>query len=144
MAGLGRRFELGNKASKGRRRGSRNKLTLFREALESNGVAIIEKVIEQALRSDPMALRLCVERLIPVPKSVNKPFTLPPSESATSSTETISAVTRAVADGELNAQEGEAVARIVESKRRVLESEEFEARLKALEQYRAGRREETR
>jgi hypothetical protein len=55
-------------------------------------------------------------------------------ETAANLTEAISAVTEAVAEGELSPQEGESVARIVESQRRNIEVGEFDARLKALEE----------
>ena len=130
------RFEAGNKHGKGRRRGSRNRKTLFREALESGGEAIIRQIRRQALKSDPTAMRLCMERLLPVAKTPNSRFRLPPVETAANLMEAISAVTRAVAGGRLSPQDGESVARILESQRRTLETEAFDARLKALEEAR--------
>ena len=44
-----------------------------------------------------------------------------------------------VARGRLSAQEGEAIASMLDSQRRAIETEEFEARLKAIEQDRAER-----
>ncbi len=130
----GRPFEPGNTAGKGRPAGSRNRATIFRETLERGGVAIIRTVKRQALKSDPTAMRLCMERLIPVPKAPNTCFQLPPMETAANLTDAVSAVARAVAEGQLSAQEGESVAKIVESQRRMLETEGFDARLKVLEE----------
>ncbi len=134
MAGKGRPFERGNTAGKGRPTGSRNKLTIFREALDSGGVEIIELVRSQALKCDPVAMKLCMERLIPVTKTPNSRFQLPSIDTAAELAEAISAVTRAVALGRLSAREGESVAKIIESQRRTLETEEFDARLKVLEE----------
>jgi hypothetical protein len=128
--GTGRPFKSGNKAGKGRLPGSRNKKTIFQEALEEDGEKIIQQVKLRALESDPTAMRLCMERLLPVSKTL---FRLPSVDTAAGLAAAISAVTRAVAEGVLSAQEGESVARIIESQRRNIEVGEFEARLKVLE-----------
>ena len=132
--GPGKPFEPGNTAGKGRPQGSRNKKTIFQEELEKDGAAIIQKIKEEALRADPTAMRLCMERLVPLAKAPNASFRLPMVETAAGLTEAISAVTEAVSEGELSAQEGESVARIVESQRRNIEVEEFDARLRELEE----------
>jgi hypothetical protein len=133
-------FEAGNRMGKGRPHESRNRTTLFREALESGGEAIIRQIKRQALKSDPTAMRLCMERLLPVAKTPISRFRLPPVETAANLIEAISAVMRAVAGGRLSAQDGESVARIIESQRRTLETEEFDARLRVLEKTPQSRR----
>jgi AcrR family transcriptional regulator len=132
--GIGKPFESGNTFGKGRPLGSSNKKTIFQEALEKDGEAIIQKIKQRALKADPVAMRLCMERLVPLAKEPNARFRLPVVERAADLTEGISAVTEAVAEGELSAHEGESVARIVESQRRNIEVEEFDARLRALEE----------
>ena len=139
MAGKGRPFERGNTAGNGRPTGSKNRLTVFREALDSGGLEIIELVRSQALKCDPVAMKLCMERLIPVTKTPNSRFRLPPIETAADLTEAISALSQAVAHGRLSAKEGESVAKIIESQRRTLETEEFDVRLKVLEDARGKR-----
>jgi len=131
--GIGRPFEAGNTAGQGRLQGSRNKKTIFQEELEKDGTEIIQKIKLEALNADPTAMRLCMERLVPLAKSPNASFPLPSVDKAADLTVAISAVIEAVAEGELSAQEGEAVARIVESQRRNIEVEEFDARLRSLE-----------
>jgi hypothetical protein len=129
----GRPFEIGNRAGLGRPAGSRNKKTIFQIALESDGEKIIEKIKARALKSDPTAMRLCIERLIPVVRPPLKRFVLPKVDTAERLKEAVVAVTQAVAEGVLSAQEGESVARIIEAQRKNIEIGEFEARLKALE-----------
>jgi hypothetical protein len=132
------RFEAGNKMGLGRPRGSRNRATLFQEALEQGGVAIIRKIRREALKADPTAMRLCMERLVPVAKAKDSRFPLPPLESAAKLMEAISAVMRAVTAGKLSPQEGESVARIIEGQRRMFETEGFDARLRMLEEARGN------
>jgi hypothetical protein len=66
----GQPFEPGNTIGKGRPRGSRNKRTVFQEALESHGLQAISQLKLLAFRPNPdmTALRLYVERLVAIPK----------------------------------------------------------------------------
>ena len=121
----------------GRPRGSRNRATLFQEALEQGGVAIIRKVRREALKADPTAMRLCMERLIPPAKAKNVRFPLPPLKTAPELMEAIAGVMKAVTAGKLSPQEGESVARIIESQRKMMETEGYDARLRKLEEARA-------
>ena len=132
----GKPFEPGNTMGKGRPRGSRNKKSIFQEALESHGTEIVNQAKFQALKPkpDPTALRLCMERLIPVCKAPNSRFRSPRVRTSADLTIALAAVFQAVARGHVSAQEGEAVARIIESQRRTIESGEFDARLRALEE----------
>jgi hypothetical protein len=132
--GIGRPFQQGNTTGKGRPAGSCNKKTIFQEALEEDGEAIIQKIKLRALEADPMAMRLCMERLVPMVKVANARFRLPAVATATNLVEAISAVAEAVSEGKLSAQEGESMARIVESQRRNIELREFDARLRVLEE----------
>lgn len=130
----GRPFEPGNKAGLGRPPGSRNKESIFQEVLDRDGEKIIEVIKRRAMRSNPAAMKLCMERLLPVAKRSNAQFRLPPVDTAAGLAGAISAVTQAVAEGELSAQEGESVAKIIESQRRNIEAGEFDARIRALEE----------
>jgi hypothetical protein len=127
------RFEVGNKMGKGRPAGSRNKVTTLREALEDGGIAIIRKIKSQALKGDPTAMRLCMERLLPVAKAPNSCFPLPLVERAEHLSEAIAAIAKAVSEGRLSPLEGESVAKIVECQVRVFEAADFDARLRFLE-----------
>lgn len=59
---------------------------------------------------------------------------LPPIDTATGVSMALGAVTRAMADGELTPDKANGVASIIELKRRALETTEFEARLRRLEE----------
>lgn len=64
----------------------------------------------------------------------NAQFWMPRVETTESLKEETAAAAEAVADGLLSPQEGEAVARIVESQRRNIETGELEGRVKGLEE----------
>ena len=132
----GKLFEPGNQMGKGRPSGSANKTTMLQELLDKGGEEIVKKVTRLALDADPTALRLCMERLIPAARTVKPCFALPPVETAADLTKAIAAVLEAVSEGELSPQEGESVTRIIESQRRAIGTEGFEARIRALEKAR--------
>jgi hypothetical protein len=129
----GRPFPLGNQVGKGRPRGSRNKRSVFMDMMESHGEAIIKQCQVMALEKDPIAMRLCMERLLAPCKAPNNRFRLPAATSATDLVKALGAVMQQVARGHLSAQEGEAMAGMIESLRRTIETEEFEQRLRAVE-----------
>jgi hypothetical protein len=132
----GRPFEVGNKSGQGRRRGSRNKRTVFLEAIESNGAALIKQCQLMALKGDPTALRLCIERLLPPCKPPSGRFRLPAVRTAADLVNAFPVVMQAVARGQVSAHEGEAIANMLEIHRRAIETGELDARLRALEQSR--------
>jgi hypothetical protein len=134
----GRPFEAGNKMGRGRRPGSRNKRTLFAEMMEGHGEAIIKQCQILAMKGDPTALKLCIERLVAPCKSASSRFRLPPLGTLSDLLKAMPSIIQEVARGRLSAQEGEAIASMLDSQRRALETQEFDARLKAIEQNMSG------
>jgi len=134
----GRPFEVGNKMGRGRRPGSRNKRTLFAAMMEGHGEAIIKQCQILALKGEPTALKLCIERLVAPCKSSSSRFRLPPLRTVSDLVKALPRIMQEVARGRLTAQEGEAIASMLDSQRRALETEEFDARLKVIEQNMGG------
>ena len=118
----------------GRPHGSRNKATLALESLlEGEGEAITRKAIENALNGDMAAIRLCMERLIPLRKDRTVSFSLPEINGADDGAKAMAGVLRALADGDITPSEASSVAGVIETYRKTLETAEFEGRLEALE-----------
>jgi hypothetical protein len=132
----GRAFEKGRSGnSAGRRPGSRNKATLATMALlagEAEGLT--RKAVEAALAGDPMALRLCVERILPRCRERPVNFTLPPIESAADIAAAMKAVTSALADGGITPGEAGRIAGVVDTFVRAIETSDFDRRLQELEE----------
>jgi hypothetical protein len=119
----------------GRPHGSRNKATLALESLlEGEGEAITRKAIENALNGDMAAIRLCMERLIPLRKDRTVSFSLPEINGADDGAKAMAGVLRALADGDMTPIEASNVSGVIEIYRKTLETAEFEGRLKSLEQ----------
>lgn len=128
-------FEPGNTAGLGRPKGSRNKATLDREALlDEFGAAITRKCLAEALKGEKSAMRLCMERLVPLARHQPVPFKLPAIRLVSDLPRASAAVVKAAADGTLSVQDAEAFQRILEHHRQFLGTHELASRIEALEQ----------
>ncbi len=127
----GRPFQAGNP---GRPKGARNKASLAAEALlDGEAEAIARKAVEMALAGDTTAMRLCLERIMPIRRDRPVSFAMPQITSASEAATAASAIVAAVASGELTPSEALDLSRVLENYTRVLEASEFEERLQKLE-----------
>jgi hypothetical protein len=133
--GRGRPFAKGQSGNPdGRPAGARCRKTLAAALLlDGEAEALTRKAVELALAGDPTALRLCLERILPPCRERAVRFALPSIESAADIAPAMKAVAAALAGGVITPGEGEAVARIVDTFVRALETSDFERRLKAIE-----------
>lgn len=120
---------------KGRPRGSRNRTTLAVESLlDGQATALTQKAIDLALSGDLIALRICLDRIVPIRKNRPIEFILPPIETIADAPKAIGAITAAVARGEITANEAADVSRLVETYVRAIEASDLDRRLKTLEE----------
>ena len=85
----------------GKPRGSRNKATVAIESLlEGQAEALTQKAISSALTGDTIALKLCMDRLVPSPKDKPIFFSLPDIHCARDASEAAGGILRAVGNGE--------------------------------------------
>jgi len=125
---------------KGKPKGCKHKATRFAEALiVGETEAIIRKVVEGALAGDTACLRLCLERLAPPVKELPLDIALPPISSVGDAIQALSVVIQCVAAGDIIPSEGSAMAGLIESMRRVLETQSLEQRVAALESTIGGK-----
>ena len=119
----------------GRPPGSRNKATESAELLlEGEAEALTRKAVELALGGDPMALRLCLDRLIPLRRGRKVQLAnVPPVESIAELSPTMAAITMAATTGEITPGEAAELARVVEIYARAVEVTDFDRRLRELE-----------
>jgi hypothetical protein len=133
----GRPFEKGNRLGRGRPLGSRNQASLMvQQSLEEHAEAITKKCVILALKGDATALRLCMERLVGPRKQRVLRFKVPGSQTAAEVSAAVEVVLRGVSGGQLTPGEGQAFSQILEHRRKVIETEELEKRVRALEQGR--------
>jgi len=123
--------ESGNRA--GKPKGARHRVTLATEALlDGEAEALTRKAVELALAGDSAALRLCLERILPIRRERPVRFQLPPSQSAA---DMIAEIIKGVAAGEITPGEAAELVKLVEALVRALEANEFEQRLRKIEEW---------
>ena len=128
------RFKPGNPGGPGRREGSRNKATLLLDALaDGEAETILNKQIEKAKEGDQRAAEFILGRAWPARRGRPVSVDLPPIETAADLVKALGVVASAVAGGELSPEEGDAVASILDAKRRAIETTDVLARIEALE-----------
>ena len=120
---------------KGRTPGSRNKATEAALALMEGQLGqITQTLIDAALGGDLAAIRLVLERLVPVCREKTLPqIELPAVTDAQSLPKLTAAVLEAVSRGDLTPGEANALASLVGSHGKAIELAELEDRLAALE-----------
>jgi len=117
----------------GRPRGARNKATIMLEnMLHGDAEAIIGKAVELAKVGDPVALRICMDRLAPR-RANTVDFELPPLGSAADTVAAAASIVAAVAAGDLTPGEAADLAKAIDIYLRALATTAFEQRLAKLE-----------
>ncbi len=91
------------------------------------------KAIELALAGDTVALRLCLDRIVPARKDRPVLFTLPEISTAADTTKGMAALLTGVAAGKITPAEAETIGRLIEGFAKVLETRDFEERINAIE-----------
>jgi hypothetical protein len=105
----------------GRPPGARNKVNRAMEPVfQANGEAIIERLVEHAKAANPVALRLCVDRLVPLGKHRQVGFQLPPMRKGDDVRAAIATIHAALGDGDISNGEATDLLRVAEISARIL------------------------
>jgi hypothetical protein len=138
-AARGRPFEKGRSGNPlGRGVGSRNRASLAAEALlDGEADMLTRRAVELAIEGDPAALKLCLERILAPRRERAVRFALPPIETAADIARGMGAITAAVAAGALTPGEAGALAQLVDTFIRAIDTSDFARRLQALEAHAA-------
>lgn len=136
----GRKFQKGQSGNPaGRAKGTRNRTTIALEALlEGEAEAITRKAVEMALAGDTVALRLCMERLIPARKDRPIRFQLPEINGPKDLTRASAALLAAVAAGDITPSEAAELSRLIDAHVKAVEAADFAERLATLEARTGG------
>src|SRR5262245_11250142 len=130
----GRPFKPGNP---GRPRGSKNKITQIVEQLaEGQAEELIQKVWKLARAGDVSCLRMMLDRIWPPRKAQPINVTMPPIRSSQDALAAIAAICRALGEGCLTPDEITALSSVVGRSIQLIEIQDFEKRISALEQAR--------
>ena len=104
------------------------------DLMESDSLALSRKAIDLALAGDTTALRMCLDRVVPVIKErpINK-IELPQFSGPKSALTTIEKLAEALTAGELLPSEADAICKVLDQHRKLYETNEINERLVALE-----------
>ncbi len=116
----GRPFTKGQSGNPaGKPKGIRNRSTLAAEALlDGEAELLTRKAIELALAGDTIALKLCLERILPPRKDRTVMFYLPGLENADRE-ESITGILAAVSEGRITPGEAEVIVKLLDMRDRV-------------------------
>ena len=119
----------------GRPRGASNRRTLVAESmLDRDGPAILETLVELAKEGDIAAIRMCIERIFPRPHGRPVAFDLPPMTTAADAVTAMGGIMQAIGDGDLSAQEGAELSKVVAGFSQTVATADMEQRLRQVEQ----------
>lgn len=135
----GRPFAPGNHFGKGRPKGSRNKKSLLaQEILDSRGEAVLTRAFDQAEKGDPQMIRTLMPYLMRSKETTVRLGPLPmgnAGEVAQSSEKVLNKLTL----GDISMDDAGKLLDMLEHRRKILQTENFEHRLRALENDRVQR-----
>jgi hypothetical protein len=118
----------------GKPRGARDRATVAAETLlAGEAKALTRTAIDLALKGDVHALRICLDRILPVRRGRPVRVALPEITTASDVTAALSAVIAAISRGELTADEAGGIAAVIEAARKSIELVEIESRITVLE-----------
>lgn len=124
------RFKKGQSGNPaGKPKGARDKRTELRSLLEPHRTALVMKAVAMALAGDTTAMRICLDRLI-APVRGN-PVSI--GDLSGSLTERGDRVMAAIAQGNISAEEAASLMAVIQSQARIIEADELDKRLSALE-----------
>ena len=111
-------FKIGtNGNSSGRPRGSFNKTTMAVQALlDGEAESLTRVAVEKALKGNMAALRVCLDRILPVRKERPITVALPEVSTIEGIVEALGVVTSAVAEGEITPGDAATLAGVLETK----------------------------
>ena len=118
----------------GKAKGTRHRITTAAETLlEGEAEALTRRAVEMAMGGDPTALRLCLERIYPVRKGRPITLNLPATETAADVNAAMTSVVAQMAVGLITPDEAGAVVTVIEAKRKAIETDDLDRRLREVE-----------
>ena len=122
------------KGNPGRPKGARNKTSVALEALlNGQAEAIIAKAAELAVKGDPVALRLCFDRILGVRQDRPISLDLPPIKTARDGVTALAVVVAAVSSGQITPSEGTQVSQLISMTIKAVDISDLEQRIEKLE-----------
>ncbi len=133
MAKSSTSWKKGQTGNPGGKKKGTGKVSQLRALLDPHAEDLVNKAKDMALEGDMTALRLCLERLVPPIKIKDELVSVPGLNSSNGLVEQGQAVIDALASSEITPGEAATLMQTVASQARILEIDELERRISALE-----------
>jgi hypothetical protein len=131
----GKPFQPGNPGGPGRGKGRKNSVTLeTQQLLAEKAKALTTKCMLLAMQGHPVALRLCMERLMAPRRDTTVRVRATRIKTAADVDRALAQVWKRIAGGEITPAEGELLARVLMARTATIETTEFEPRLRRVEE----------
>lgn len=118
----------------GRPKGIKDKRSRFGQMLEPHAPQLIRKAIAMAMNGNEAMLRLCIERLIPKPRMQDIPVELPGLTHTENLSQRGEVILKGLGRGAISAEQALKLLQGLGSLARIVEIDELEKRLAALEE----------
>jgi hypothetical protein len=127
-------FQAGRSGNpKGKAKGTRHRTTMAAQVLlDGQAEALTQKAVELALSGDTVALRLCLDRVLPLRKGSPVRFAMPALDTPADLVAALGSVAKAVGNGALTPDEAAAIASLLNSQTQAIELVQFKAELEEL------------
>lgn len=133
VTGKFRKGQSGN--PQGKAKGTKNRATLAAEqVLQSDLDNICHKLIEEALNGNIQAIRLVLDRVLPVKRDRDINIRLPKLQTTDDAVKAMSLIIESVSCGNITPSEGEAMSKVVDAFVKAIQVYEVEKRVVKLEQ----------
>ncbi len=133
MAKSSTSWKKGQTGNPGGKKKGTGKVSQLRALLDPHAEDLVNKAKNMALEGDMTALRLCLERLVPPIKIKDEPVTVEGLDGSKALVEQGQAIINALAKGEVTPSEAATLMQSVSSQTRIMEGDELERRITALE-----------
>lgn len=104
-----------------------------RDLIEPHKAEIIAKAVQLAKMGDPTSIKVCLERLAPIPRPEDEKVVVPGLKDALTLKDKATAILAAVADGQISATAGDKLLRMLDTYGKAVVLDEHERRLRAIE-----------
>lgn len=115
----------------GKPKGAKDKRTALRELLVPHAEKLIKKVVSLALNGDTTALRICIDRLTPPIRAKDTPVSIGKLEGTLAGQGRV--VLDALSSGRITPDEAGGLMQVISAQARIVEVDEIEKRVAALE-----------
>ena len=131
----GRPFQPGNNLGRGRPKGSRNRKSLLaEELLESHAEAVVNQALALAEKGNTQVLRILLGHILSRRREVPLKTGPLPMSTVAELSQASEKLMNKVTSGQIGLSDAKGIAGLLEQRRHILETEDLEKRVRAIEQ----------